>query len=62
MEAIAAKPRTVRVSRKKDVKTKTVSPEKSQVLAELKEAVDNLNKVLRGEMKARPLKEVLDEL
>jgi hypothetical protein len=44
------------------VKTKSVSPENTQLLGELKEAVDNLNKVKKGLLKARPVNELLDEL
>ena len=41
------------------VKAKTISPEKAQVLLELKEAVETLNLVKEGKLKARPAKELL---
>lgn len=44
------------------VKTKPLTPYKAQVLVELKEAVDNLNKVKQGKLKARPAQELLNEL
>ncbi|MDO9256213.1 MAG: hypothetical protein Q7U54_11920 [Bacteroidales bacterium] len=44
------------------VKAKPISPEKAQVLLELKEAVENLNMVKEGKLKARPAKELLHEL
>jgi hypothetical protein len=44
------------------VKSRTLSPEKAQVLLELKEAVENLNLVKQGKLKARPAKELLHEL
>ena len=43
-------------------KAKKISPEKAQFLEEIKEAVENLNLVKQGKMKARPAKELLDEL
>ena len=44
------------------VKAKTISPAKAQLLQDMKEAVDNLNLVKKGKLKARPAKELLDEL
>lgn len=44
------------------VKAKPISPEKAQILLELKEAVENLNLVKQGKLKARPAKELLHEL
>ena len=44
------------------VKAKPISPEKAQVLIELKEVVENLNLVKEGKLKARPAKELLHEL
>ena len=44
------------------VKYKTLTPAKAQFLEELREAVDNVKLVKQGKLKARPLKEVLDEL
>ena len=43
-------------------KAKTISPSNAQFLEEVKEAVENLNLVKRGNMKARPAKDLLDEL
>ncbi|CAN5873745.1 hypothetical protein BH11BAC7_BH11BAC7_16550 [soil metagenome] len=44
------------------VKTKKLTESKAQVLEDLKEAVDNMKLVKKGKMKARPVKELLDEL
>lgn len=44
------------------VKTKKLTESKAQVLEELKEAVDNMKLVKKGKLKARPAKELLDEL
>ena len=41
---------------------KSMSPAKSKVLEELKEAIDNLNLVKAGKLKAQPARELLDEL
>ena len=44
------------------VKTKTLTSSKAQLLEELKEAVENMTLVKQGKLKARPAKELLDEL
>ena len=44
------------------VKTKSLTPYKAEVLEELKEAVDNMNLVKEGKLKARPAKDLLNEL
>lgn len=44
------------------VKTKTISDEKALLMEEVKEAVENLKLVREGKLKARPAKELLDEL
>jgi len=44
------------------VKTKELSPAKSKILTDLKEAVDEMNLVNQGKIKMRPAKDVLDEL
>lgn len=44
------------------VKAKTISGEKAKILVELKEAVENLNLVRQGKLKARPARELLNEL
>lgn len=44
------------------VKTTPISDEKALLLEELKEAVENLKLVKKGVIKARPAKELLDEL
>ncbi len=44
------------------VKAKTISKEKAQLIEEIKEAVENLKLVKQGKLKARPAKELLDEL
>jgi hypothetical protein len=44
------------------VKAKTISPANAQLLEELKEAIENLNQVKQGKMKARSAKDLLNEL
>ncbi|MCB0516079.1 MAG: hypothetical protein KDD49_08455 [Bacteroidetes bacterium] len=44
------------------VKTKQLTDEKAQLLTEIREAVENLKLVRKGKLKARPAKELLDEL
>ncbi len=44
------------------VKAKSISPEKAQVLLDLKESVETLNLVKEGKLKARPAKELLHEI
>ena len=44
------------------VKTKMISPEKALLIEEIKEAVDNLALVRKGKLKARPAKDLLNEL
>lgn len=44
------------------VKAKTISDEKALLIEEIKEAVDNLALVRKGKLKARPAKDLLDEL
>jgi hypothetical protein len=44
------------------VKTKPLTPYKAQVLEELKEAVENMALIKQGKLKARPAKDLLDEL
>ncbi len=44
------------------VKTTTLTPEKAEVLTDLRDAVKNINLVKKGKAKARPLSELLDEL
>jgi hypothetical protein len=44
------------------VKTKTISEEKAVLMEEIKEAVENLKLVRRGKMKARPAKDLLNEI
>lgn len=44
------------------VKAKTISAEKAQLIEEIKEAVENLNLVRKGKLKARPAKDLLNEL
>ena len=44
------------------VKAKTLTPSKAQILEELKEAVENMTLVKQGKLKARPAKELLNEL
>ncbi len=44
------------------VKAQELTDEKAQLVEEIKEAVENLKLVRKGKMKARPAKELLDEI
>ena len=44
------------------VKAKPITDEKAQLLEEIKEAVENLNMVKKGKLKARSARELLNEL
>lgn len=44
------------------IKAQPLSPYKTRVLQDLKEAVENLNLVKLGKLKARPAKDLLNEL
>lgn len=44
------------------VKAKTISDEKALLMIEIKEAVENLNLVRKGKLKARPAKDLLNEI
>jgi hypothetical protein len=44
------------------VKTTTISNEKALLMVEIKEAVENLTLVRQGKLKARPAKDLLNEL
>jgi len=44
------------------VKAKTISPAKRKVMEEISEAVKNVNLAKKGKLKAKPIKELLDEL
>ncbi|WP_283773993.1 hypothetical protein [Aquiflexum sp. TKW24L] len=44
------------------MKATTISDEKALLMAEMKEAVENLALVRKGKLKARPAKELLNEL
>jgi len=41
---------------------KTISAEKAELVEEIKEAVENLKLVREGKLKARPARELLDDL
>ena len=41
---------------------KSISPAKAQLIEEIKEAVENLNLATQGKLKARPAKDLLNEL
>ncbi len=43
-------------------KTKKLSAPKAKLLNEMNEAIENLNLVKAGKLKAKPLKELLNEL
>jgi hypothetical protein len=44
------------------VKTKQLTDPKAELICEIREAVENLQLVRQGKLKARPVKELLDEL
>ncbi|MDR2232556.1 MAG: hypothetical protein LBE56_05460 [Tannerella sp.] len=44
------------------VKVRPITNEKALLLGEIREAVDNVNLVKKGLLKARPAKELLDEI
>jgi molybdopterin-biosynthesis enzyme MoeA-like protein len=44
------------------VKATTISDEKALLMEEIKEAVENLTMVRQGKLKARPAKDLLNEL
>ena len=44
------------------VKATTISNEKAILIEEIREAVENLKLVLKGKLKARPAKDLLNEL
>ncbi|MFD2203728.1 hypothetical protein [Shivajiella indica] len=46
----------------KFVKAKPLTPYKAEILAGLKEAVEEVNQIKAGKKKAQPLSEFLDEL
>lgn len=47
---------------KKTVKHKKTSKAKEKLIAEIKEAVRQINLIKQGKLKARPVQELLDEL
>ncbi|MEQ8470698.1 MAG: hypothetical protein RIC35_05910 [Marinoscillum sp.] len=46
----------------KYVKAETISPEKAELISEIREAVANLNKAKKGKLKLKSARELLDEL
>jgi hypothetical protein len=44
------------------VKAKAISPAKAKLIEEIKEAVENLNLISEGKLKARPAKDLLHEI
>ncbi|WP_421875300.1 hypothetical protein [Marinoscillum sp.] len=46
----------------KYVKTETITPEKAELISEIKEAVSNLNEAKKGKLKLKSAQELLDEL
>lgn len=44
------------------VKTKTLTPYKAKILKDIKEAVDEMNLIKAGKLKARNAEELLEEL
>ncbi|RYE28992.1 MAG: hypothetical protein EOP42_15450 [Sphingobacteriaceae bacterium] len=45
-----------------DLELLEAEPDKNQLLTELKEAISELKLIEQGKLKARPIKELLDEL
>lgn len=46
----------------KYVKTEKITRQKARLISEMKEAVSNLNKAKKGELKLKTAQELLDEL
>ena len=44
------------------VKIKPITNEKALLLSEIKEAIDTINSIKKGEVQARPAKELLNEI
>ena len=44
------------------VKARPIGDEKAQLIEEINEAVQNMKLVIQGKLKARPAKDLLDEL
>jgi hypothetical protein len=44
------------------VKTKTITPAKAQLINEINEAVENMKLVKKGKLKARPARDLINEL
>ncbi|MCG3167559.1 MAG: hypothetical protein POELPBGB_03352 [Bacteroidia bacterium] len=44
------------------VKTQTITPAKAQLINEIKEAVENMKLVKKGKLKARPARDLINEL
>ena len=44
------------------IKTKQLTNEKAELMTEIREAVDNLNLVKKGKLKAIPIRNILNEL
>ncbi len=44
------------------VKTRKLTESKAELMSEIRDAVENLNLVKQGKIKARPVQELLDEL
>lgn len=44
------------------VKTKPLTPENAQLRQEIKEAVDNLNLVMKGKLKGKPARDLFNDL
>jgi transcriptional regulator with XRE-family HTH domain len=54
--------RLLEARKKKSISQEELADAKAQLLEEIKEAVGNLNLVKQGKLKARPAKDLLNEL
>ena len=46
----------------KFIKAETITPAKARLIKEIKEAVEEMKLIRQGKLKARPVKELLDEI
>ena len=44
------------------IKSKTILPAKAELIEDIKTAIENINLVKQGQLKARPAKDLLNEL
>jgi hypothetical protein len=60
--SIAEEDAAVYTTKKKEKRPKKTSKAKERLIAEIKEAVKQINLIKEGKLKARPIQELLDEL